>query len=243
MNNQPPLSEAVTRFKQAAEDIQNAYETHKTSTGIPVTPGQLIDGIEQFLSVVTRADKMEGETGPLTHEDVDQLGDYGLNLLTDLGEWAKRLDCRNAYEELQKVSLAATDWIIRHDGRIRTMEPVVNAFSDIANTLHDPRELEKMASFMSQVLKHCPVLVKDTETTDAERPWRLLHINRGIVATRTHNPVLMQVVFDELVRAVPDEAPDFFREGMQQMDALGYPDEVREVMSRYYADWTRPTMH
>ena len=37
--------------------------------------------------------------------------------------------------------------------------------------------------------------------------------------------------------------PDFFREGMEQMDSIGYPDSVREVMESYYKDWSNRTLH
>jgi hypothetical protein len=244
MTIQPPLSEAVTRFKQAAEEILSTYEARKPQRSVQVTPAQIVDAIEQFLSITVRTDRMEGETGPLASDDVDQLADYGLSLLMDLSEWAKLLSCQNAYAELQKVSLAATDWIIRHQGQIRALEPVVNAFAEVANELREPGELERMAQFMGRVLTVTAGFIQqDMEKTNPGRPWRVLHLNRGIVATRSHNVILMQQVFDDLVLAVPEDAPGFFREGMEQMEALNYPAEVREVMSRYYTAVTRPTMH
>ncbi len=33
------------------------------------------------------------------------------------------------------------------------------------------------------------------------------------------------------------DAPDFFREGMGQIEALDYPPQVREVMQRYFEVW------
>jgi hypothetical protein len=244
MTIQPPLSEAVTRFKQAAEEILSTYEARKPMHSVQVTPAQIIDAIEQFLSITIRIDRIEGEIGPLASDDVNQLADYGLSLLMDLGEWAKLLSCQAAYAELQKVSLAAADWTIRHQGQIRALEPVVNAFAEVANELREPQDLERMAQFMGRVLNVSAGFIKqDLEKTNPGRPWRVLHLNRGIVATRSHNTALMQQVFDDLVLAVPEDAPAFFREGMEQMEALDYPPEVREVMSRYYTAVTRPTMH
>ena len=66
------------------------------------------------------------------------------------------------------------------------------------------------------------------------RPWRLLHINRGIVATRTYDVDIMKKAFDELLIYLPDEAPEFFIEGMREMDALDYPTHVRELMEFYH---------
>jgi len=33
------------------------------------------------------------------------------------------------------------------------------------------------------------------------------------------------------------EAPRFFAEGMQQMDLLGYPSQVKRVMQRFFDQW------
>ena len=65
-------------------------------------------------------------------------------------------------------------------------------------------------------------------------PWRLLLINRAIVATRSHNRELMESAFDALLENLPSDAPSFFAEGMEQMAVIDYPDHVRELMKRYY---------
>jgi hypothetical protein len=47
----------------------------------------------------------------------------------------------------------------------------------------------------------------------------------------------MEQAFDSLVEYMPDEAPAFFREGMEQMDVLNYPSQVRVVMELYHEEW------
>ncbi len=79
-----------------------------------------------------------------------------------------------------------------------------------------------------------PRISQDTASTDPTRPWRVLLLNRAIVATRSNEPALMEEAFDALVEHLPDETSGFFREGMEQMDALNYPPRVRAVMQRYY---------
>ena len=97
---------------------------------------------------------------------------------------------------------------------------------------------------MGRVAQATANLIKqDLEKNNPGRPWRVLHLNRGIVATRTHNPELMEKVFDDLVRYLPEDAAAFFAEGMQQMEELDYPQHVRQVMHRYFDLWTRPRMH
>lgn len=238
------LPEAIQRFKSAATQILSAYARRKPSASNQVTPPQLIEALEQFLTVVSDLDREEGETGPILKDDVNQLGDYGLSLLADLGAWAQQLELEDAYLGIGKTSLATADWIIRHQGRIRSPEPIVNALADTANRMTDAGDLERMTRFMGEVIHACDNFIQqDMEKTNPGRPWRLLHLNRGIVATRSHNPTLMAEVFEELVVTLPEEAPSFFEQGMQQMDALNYPAPVREVVARYHSTWSRPTIH
>jgi hypothetical protein len=53
----------------------------------------------------------------------------------------------------------------------------------------------------------------------------------------------MEEVFEELVSNLPDDAREFFAEGMQQMETLNYPIHVRAVMTKYFDRWTRARMH
>jgi len=65
----------------------------------------------------------------------------------------------------------------------------------------------------------------------------VLLLNHCIVATRSHNPELMEAAFAVLTDKLPADAPRFFSEGMQQMEALDYPGHVREVMEKYHRKW------
>jgi hypothetical protein len=110
--------------------------------------------------------------------------------------------------------------------------------------MHETSLLEPLTLFMGRVAQASSSAIKqDLEKNNPIRPWRILHLNRGIMATRTHNPALMERVFDDLVRYLPEDAPTFFAEGMQQMEALNYPQPVRQIMGRYFDRWTRPRMH
>ncbi|MDX1697273.1 MAG: hypothetical protein R3308_03260, partial [Thiohalobacterales bacterium] len=60
---------------------------------------------------------------------------------------------------------------------------------------------------------------------------------QSIVATRSHDTALMEEAFAALTDRLPEDAGRFFTEGMQQMDALDYPQHVREVMARYHRQW------
>jgi hypothetical protein len=83
-----------------------------------------------------------------------------------------------------------------------------------------------------------PLISQDLEKLNPGRPWRALLLNQSIIATRSYNPELMERAFDVLTEKLPEDAPRFFTEGMQQMEAQNYPEPVRKVMARYHRRWT-----
>ena len=85
---------------------------------------------------------------------------------------------------------------------------------------------------------------QDLEPGNPGRPWRLLHMNLGIMATRSRRPDLMEQAFARLTRHLPDDAASFFQQGMQQVKLSDYPDSVRSVMAKYFDQWNnKPALH
>src|SRR3970282_1317985 len=121
----PSLAEAALRFKHAAAEINHTYEGRGPDKTNQVTPGQLTEAIEQFLTIIERIDREGGKIGPIAKDDATQLGDYGMTLIADLSRWARHLTLPVPRQDLEIVTLSAADWIVRHDGQIRTLEPVV----------------------------------------------------------------------------------------------------------------------
>ena len=81
------------------------------------------------------------------------------------------------------------------------------------------------------------------ERFDPGRPWRILHINRSIAATRTHNRELMRKVFDELVETLPEDAMQFFKQAIHEVDRRNYPAAVRELFQEYFDRQARAHMN
>src|SRR3989344_4507575 len=119
----PSLAEAALRFKHAAAEINDTYDARRPDKTNQVTPGQLTEAIEQFLGIIERIDREEGKIGPIAKDDATQLGDYGMTLIADLSAWAGQLNLPVPRQDLEIVTLAAADWLVRHDGQIRTLEP------------------------------------------------------------------------------------------------------------------------
>jgi hypothetical protein len=238
------LADAERRYKNAFATIMQAYRAMDPAPVDQVTPQQLHAGIEQFLIECRQLDDRHGQSRCAEPEEVSRLGEYGITLLMDLYMWARRLGLEDMESEFDVVVLAFADWTTRHAGELRTIEPIVDALANLANRTRDANTLERLTHLMTRVIRATAAPARgESGRSLPTRSWRLLHLNRGIVATRTHNAALMEQVFDELVQHIPGEAQQFFAEGMQQMDALKYPGHVREVMARYFDRWTRTRMH
>ncbi len=233
------LEEARARLRGAASAL--AAAARRPAADTRRAPDELSADVLGLIDLALRLGNAAEHVHP---RDATELGDAALGALHELNTLAVQCQQPTARTALQAVTLAVTDWIMQHAGELRTLEPIVDALAATANRLRDAPTLEQLTAYATRVIGATAAAIRrDPDPTDPARPWRLLHLNRGIMATRSHNPALMERVYDELVAALPQDAARFFAEGMQQMDALGYPPAVRTVVARYHDRWTRGTMH
>jgi hypothetical protein len=210
----------------------------------PAMQEQAMRRLLELLQIVESDDTSEQELA--RHDvDVNELGDYAIHLMVDLSAMAGSLKLKSESQKLEDLTLPMALWIARHQGELRTLEPVVNALARLANTLREPSllaQLYQMAAELQQAVDEW--VRKDLEKSNPGRPWRLLLMNQAIIATRSHQPGLIDEAYQHFAEALPEEAPRFFEEGMRQMEALNYPREVRQVVEKYYALWRVPrTLH
>ncbi|WP_089726042.1 hypothetical protein [Candidatus Thiosymbion oneisti] len=177
---------------------------------------------------------MDGFTPPAS-ADLHSLGNYGIDLLARLAALAGTLLAPPKARAIEELALPLACWIARRGGELGYLEPVVNGAAHLANRLMRPSELEQLYGLLTEVVNAVdPRISQHTTSADSSRPWRVLLLNRAIVATRSHQPALMEEAFESVIEYLPEEAPTFFREGMEQMDALNYPSQVRDLMQRFY---------
>jgi hypothetical protein len=229
---------------EAAALVLERYEEGEPGIHGQVAPLLLTQALDQLLEVLQRLESgTDDPEQPLVHSDLSQLGDYGITLLSDLATWASLLELEDARRSLEGQIFPLALWIARRGGELRSLEPVVNALAALANDTRDHARLEALSAAMAEIGDAAaPAIRQDLEKANRGRPWRLLHLNRAIVATRSHNVAAMERAFQELVQQLPEEAPAFFHEGMAQV-GLDYPAPVRELMERYCRDWPMPTLH
>lgn len=232
----------------AIADHSNEITARTADDGALVeTPGQLLAGMERAIDVMERADAdAEARQGEavLSDAEITEIGDYALGLLEAIVE---RVEVASGRQErdLMRLAIPISLWIARQGGHINKLELVVNSLAAWANELHDTLQIAELVRVIREIIDAASDEIrKDLEQTNPLRPWRILNLNYGIVATRSHDPALMDEAFAVLVKNLPQDARAFFREGMQQMDVVGYPDEVREVVEKYDRMWgSGDTLH
>ena len=200
----------------------------------------MIRAMQATIDIMMRqqSDRKSNAPGVLSTEELSEIGDYALNLLEQLSIVAANMGMQDSMIALQRLSLPVAYWLIQQGGEISKLDIVVNALSGLANTITDAPELERLSRLIGQIIEHSSADIRqDIEQTNPMRPWRIINLNWGIVATRSHNAELMENVFEQLVKNIPVDAKAFFTEGMQQMDIIGYPEHVRKVMEKFNRAW------
>ncbi len=225
---------AVAGYVDAADDDQTVN-----------SPQQLVAAMDQAIDVMARADadravqkSMSAESmGLLEEKDISKIGQYTLDLLEGMVAYVQNKTGEQS-RELIRLSVPVSLWVARHGGKLSQIDMVVNSLAGYANEITEPHALAQLAGVIREVIDACDdEICRDIEQTNMMRPWRILNLNYGIVATRSHQPELIEQAYDALIKNLPQDARQFFKEGMQQMDIVGYPDEVREVVERYNNMW------
>lgn len=248
----PDLSDFKEACQGATDALREALEEQgRDLEGEANTPDLLADA---FLQLMDALRALEIGDGALSPGQADQgrvrhlsgLGDHGLRLLMELAAWAGRLRLVDTQRLLEGLILSFALWIARHGGELSSqLEVVVDALASLANQSRVPAELEDLYLAASEIMDAvAPPIALDLDRTQPARPWRILLLNRAIIATRAHQPALMEQAFRTLEDLLPEDAPAFFREGMGEIETLDYPEPVRVLMDRYYQFWCVPkTLH
>ncbi len=240
------MNSPIASLKDAKEyfiDLPQQIEEHLDESLRPAF-GELLSAFGQFFDIVTSINMQASEDHVISGREATEIGEHGFVLLLKLIDLMEKLDLPHKRREAEQISLIFARWVLRFQGQIKHLEPIVNACAQLANILQDKAALKILYGLMSEVADGCAIEIRqDLDPGNKLRPWRLLHINRSIVATRSHDPEIMKVAFDELLIYLPQEADGFFAEGMKEMVALDYPAHVRNLMEYYYLQKPSVSMH
>ncbi len=228
----PPADLAYVdeRFCELARDVVDSWEDAPKEDA-SLTPPALYQAMSQLLGVLRSCVEATGHPDdPDAPRELRILGEHGLQLLTEMARHADQLGLDAQARGLRDLCFPFALWVVRCDGVFSSWEPVVDAVAELANRLSAPDDLADLATHLDELLDAgTPTLGRA-----AGRAWRILVLNRAIVATRSYRPALMERAFAAVVEWLPKEAPGFFEEAMEQMDAVGYPDQVRAVVEAFY---------
>ncbi len=229
-------------FTKASSAVLQAYNSSNTQSGGDATPPQLIVAINQFFIIYEKLGNKQSENSLIKKSDISQIGEETINYLIELGTWAERLDFHQEKAMFEEIALTVSQWIIRHQGEIRSLEGIVNVLSVKANRTSDEAILTSLFHVLNDLIEHSsPALKNDTDKSEPSRPWRMLNFNFAIVATRTLDKELMIKAFDTLGRNLPQDCPYFFEEGLKQSEKAIYGPEIKEIMAEYLKKWA--TLH
>ena len=205
---------------------------------------RLISAFEQFFDVAETVNQQADDDHVISTTEATEIGEHGFILILQMIDLMEKLDLPHKRREIEQISLIFARWVIKFQGQLNHIEPLVNAFAHSANNMHEKNSLKALVDLMSMVVDACSDEIKhDLQSTDLYRPWRLLLINRCIVATRTHDIELMKKVFDDFIFFLPQDAQGFFNEGLQEMDALDYPPEVEKLIEQYSLQQPKIRLH
>ncbi len=223
------IRSAKNRFEQEVQGLLARFAESRIATGEQITPPQLVDALRQ-LFVVLEKDTAQWDPD-LPDDEAERIGDLSIGLLLDLATWAERLGERRAKAAFEVISVSIAAWLVQEQQPIHTLEPIVNGLAILANAEHDPATLSSLAQLMGAIVNAAEAdYGSDLESSNPERPWRILLFNWGITATRAQEPQLMEQAFTALRKFLPADAPLFFQEGRQQVLQGDYRPEVRKVM-------------
>jgi hypothetical protein len=203
--------------------------------GVETTPGEMVSALARLFDVLDRRGEVQDQPDG---SDLARLTESGLGLIRELSATAALLDRDEIACEVELQAYPFAVWSARLGAPLRLLDPVVNAVAFLANHTTESADLARLFKGISEIIEAVdPAIRGDLQASAPGQPWRLLLLNRAIVATRSHDPDLMEAAFAAVVRHLPDEAARFFTEGMEQMELLEYPAQVRRVMQRYYERW------
>jgi hypothetical protein len=209
-----------------------------------ITPSAMNDSMQQVFSILSTLSQQHNFVHSISEQEMTELPEYGIGLLVALSEFARQNNCAQSSVEFEQLSIPFALWFAQHNHIIHDVEFIVNAISNTANRTQDQAFLAELADVIDVIINAFPAEIKtDPDKSNPGRSWRVLNLNHAIIATRSHDAKRMESVFEQLVFRLPEDAPGFFAEGMHQMDIIGYPDHVRNVMKTYYQLTNQPTLH
>ena len=176
-------------------------------------------------------------------EQAEEFGEYAISVVNGASTLLRRANKLSLQQHNEILSASLALWIGSIGGKLSAPDAFVNVVAVLANQANDSEELSELYHILGKLLDACSDEIKqDMQKDEQGRPWRVLHLNRCIVATRAQNTEMMEQAFGELISNLPNDASGFFAQGMSQVNHGDYPDEVRDLMQKYHDEHHSPVI-
>ncbi|MEA3302752.1 MAG: hypothetical protein U9Q75_05665 [Pseudomonadota bacterium] len=237
------LGALMEEFFTLAEGVAEQWQDESQDDMQGTTPDLIIKAVEQLHEILQLYGAEQHQ--PSDANELNQCSDYGLELFSELSSLAASIHLTGQSVDIENLCFPFALWATRMGAEISTLDPVVNAISRIANSIMKPADLEQLYREISEIFYAVSEPIRqDMDAGNPLRPWRILLLNRAIIATRSHQPLLIEDAYKDIVTMLPEDASRFFRQGMEQMDTIGYPTHVREIVETWFQRYSnKPTLH
>ncbi len=220
------------RATELTDGLIEALEVGTTDAGAVESARTLGDALRQLLDMLDLL--QDSAPGAHAANDLNTLGEYGLHLLDDLNRLSANAALPEFSTEFEQLCLPLGLWLARNGGEIHFLAPIVNAVASLTNSHREPDPMIHLFGACTELMDAVSPSLEDTVGDDPQHPWRLLILNRAVIATRSHNPDLIRHAFDTVIEALPGEVQGFLSEAMEQVAMTDYPEGVREMVRRYF---------
>lgn len=231
------------RLTELASELRDEEATRPPSNVDHTDPGTICDALLQLIDILGQLEDSGNGIAPDDQDsgkEITTLGEYGLHLIEELAMLTRQMHSSVNAGDIEHLCLPFALWIARHGGEIRNLAPVVNTLAYFANQHARPGMMTTLHAKCCEIIEASSPASQENAAEEPAHPYRLLLLNRAIVATRSHNPELIESAFDSVLELLPNDAQAFFAEAMEQMAVINYPEHVRAIVRRYFLTHTRP---
>jgi len=233
-------SKLIKQLKMHSEELYQLWRaTHNNETS-ESNPESLKEAYHQLCLIIERVDRA---SNGMNHEELNEIANHGIHLHIESVQWIERLQAQSIAPDLMKSIILFAAWAGRQKCELDEMEFIVNFLGEYSNYAKSQEELEELANLSMNIIDACPTKLKQDIDNNLGRPWRVLLFNNAIIATRCHKDHLMEQAYELISDHLSDDAPAFFSQALDQMDIIGYPDNVRIIVRRYFDLWNNKTQH
>ena len=231
----------INQLKMHSEELYQLWLKSRGDNIPDSNPEVLKQAYEQLCAVLNRSDAVSAK---LSHDNLNEIANHGIQLHMESVHWIEQLQAQSIVPDVMKSLILFSAWAGQQQCELDEMEFIVNILGEYTNYVRSPDELEELAQLSSSIIDACPVSLKQNSAdNNPGRPWKILLFNNAIIATRSNKDEFIEPAYQLIGQYLPEDAPEFFSQALEQMDVVGYPDNVRILARRYFDLWNNKTQH